>query len=332
MNQKLIEHRDYLRIKFATLADRIVLDILEHLTAQPQPTEAKSELRKTKYGGVILPCKFCSHTRSITLFDDELYCVSCCKCQASGPKRLTDREAFEAWNLPTTSAERELAELKEANNSAMKQLTDLRDDAMPKDLAGAVGYMIDHSNDGWQRAIRLGSLIGRCATKSGAVTYFSPDSMAYEDACEKTIDYAREKYETISTVAALLLPEDAEDKGGDAVVGAVRKLRDCEAGYQTMVEEAESRANELARKLFAANKENATLRQQVEELTGKVAKDSEQYPISKGIGPCNTPKCPKCQNSLQNESPCDRPDLIRCATCKTLFRPPVASDGEAVNP
>lgn len=40
-------------------------------------------------------------------------------------------------------------------------------------------------------------------------------------------------------------------------------------------------------------------------------------------GPLGTPKCPKCWNSLQNEAPADKLDHLRCATCKTVWKPEV---------
>ena len=43
-------------------------------------------------------------------------------------------------------------------------------------------------------------------------------------------------------------------------------------------------------------------------------------PEAKGIGPINMSACPNCLNSFQNGVPQDRPDLKRCATCKTIFR------------
>lgn len=39
------------------------------------------------------------------------------------------------------------------------------------------------------------------------------------------------------------------------------------------------------------------------------------------LGPCGDSQCPYCRNSSQNVSPADRPDLMRCASCKNLFLP-----------
>lgn len=48
------------------------------------------------------------------------------------------------------------------------------------------------------------------------------------------------------------------------------------------------------------------------------------------IGPTGYPKCPKCGNSLQNQSPSDRDDMLRCATCKHVWKPSVVYDEQHV--
>lgn len=64
---------------------------------------------------------------------------------------------------------------------------------------------------------------------------------------------------------------------------------------------------------------------------------SEPPPASTGCGPGGNPKCPKCHNSSQNVAPADRPDLLRCATCKTVFafagiEPPQGTPAPAETP
>lgn len=49
------------------------------------------------------------------------------------------------------------------------------------------------------------------------------------------------------------------------------------------------------------------------------------YKESEGLGPCNTSKCPHCQNSSQNAVPDGSPHLLRCASCKNIFLPFVSA-------
>lgn len=49
--------------------------------------------------------------------------------------------------------------------------------------------------------------------------------------------------------------------------------------------------------------------------------ENDEHPLANRGGVGEEGCCPRCQNSLQNGTPADRPDLRRCATCKTVFRP-----------
>lgn len=55
----------------------------------------------------------------------------------------------------------------------------------------------------------------------------------------------------------------------------------------------------------------------------------EDYKTATKLGPSGESRCPDCGNSFQNESPADRPDLLRCASCKACFYPKPAQSSPA---
>ena len=44
--------------------------------------------------------------------------------------------------------------------------------------------------------------------------------------------------------------------------------------------------------------------------------------MSREVGPTGHPRCPHCQNSLNNSEIQSKPQLIRCAECKNVFEVP----------
>ena len=46
------------------------------------------------------------------------------------------------------------------------------------------------------------------------------------------------------------------------------------------------------------------------------------YPRTPGLAGSGSYRCPKCTNSLQNAPVWGETDLMRCATCKTVFQVP----------
>jgi hypothetical protein len=64
------------------------------------------------------------------------------------------------------------------------------------------------------------------------------------------------------------------------------------------------------------------------EAAWRASRVESKYPCAKGLGPNDKPRCPKCLNSMQNQSPADAPHLLRCATCKTIFQKAVFDGSE----
>ncbi len=61
-------------------------------------------------------------------------------------------------------------------------------------------------------------------------------------------------------------------------------------------------------------------------LAGRPPAPTEPQGPFTGVGPCGRPRCPKCGNSFQNGVPADAPNKLRCATCKTVWEPPVPTE------
>lgn len=64
-------------------------------------------------------------------------------------------ETDEAIKAELASRDARIAELEADAEAAMKSLESLQDPSMPSTLLGAIGYMIDHSNQGWSKAGRM---------------------------------------------------------------------------------------------------------------------------------------------------------------------------------
>lgn len=77
----------------------------------------------------------------------------------------------------------------------------------------------------------------------------------------------------------------------------------------------------LLRRIDEANDLHAifTIKDSLEMAQAKQLIATEQ--IATQLGPCNTSKCPKCGNSLQNGPIWLEPHVFCCASCKNYFHP-----------
>ncbi len=59
--------------------------------------------------------------------------------------------------------------------------------------------------------------------------------------------------------------------------------------------------------------------------------NQETFKKSVRLGPLGDSSCPHCNNSLENGKPSDRPDLRRCANCKSIFIPMNESKNDKIS-